>query len=192
MKRTVYLGLGSNLGDRAAHLEQAMEALGAAGVEIVRRSSLYATEPLGFGAQNWFLNCVVEGATELMPRQLLRATQRVEQEMGRKKLVRNGPRIVDVDILFYGGNVVSTPDLEIPHPRIAERRFVLVPLREIAPGLRHPTLRRTIGELLATTPDRGEIHRWRPLAGPGAASDRGDAGMDSSGPDPGRTARDRR
>lgn len=176
MKRTVYLGLGSNLGDRAVHLEQAMEALAAAGVEIVRRSSLYTTEPLGFGPQNWFLNCVVEAATELMPRQLLRATQRVEREMGRRRQVRYGPRIVDVDILFYGGNVVSMSDLEIPHPRIAERRFVLVPLREIAPGLRHPTSRRTIGELLASTPDRGEIRRWQPPGSPAPSSGRGDAG----------------
>jgi 2-amino-4-hydroxy-6-hydroxymethyldihydropteridine diphosphokinase len=182
MNRTVYLGLGSNLGDRAAHLEQAMDALAAAGVEIVRRSSLYTTEPVGFGPQNWFLNCVVEAATELMPRQLLRATQLVEREMGRKRLVHGGPRSVDVDILFYGGNVVSMPDLEIPHPRIAERRFVLVPLREIAPGLRHPTLRRTIGELLAATPDRSEVRRWHPQGSPAAGQ--GDVGGDSPERDP--------
>jgi len=160
MKRTIYLGLGSNLGDRAANLEHAIAALAKAGVEPVKRSSLFATEPLGFGPQNWFLNCAVEAVTELMPRQLLRATQKVEQEMGRRRLVRNGPRIVDIDILFYGGSVVRMPDLEIPHPRIAERRFVLMPLREIAPGLRHPTLRATIAELLAATLDRSEVRRW--------------------------------
>ena len=165
MKRTIYLGLGSNLGDRAANLERALAGLAAAGIETVRRSSLYATEPMGFAPQQWFLNCVVEAATELMPRQLLRATQQVEREMGRRKMVRNGPRIVDVDILFYSGNVVSMADLEIPHPRIAERRFVLVPLREIAPGLRHPTLRKTMGELLAATTDRSEVRVWHMPAG---------------------------
>jgi 2-amino-4-hydroxy-6-hydroxymethyldihydropteridine diphosphokinase len=171
MKKTVYLGLGSNLGDRAANLGQAMAGLAAAAVEIVRRSSLFATEPVGFRPQNWFLNCVVEAATELMPRQLLHATQQVERDLGRQKLVRNGPRTVDIDILLYGANVVSMPDLEIPHPRIAERRFVLVPLREIAPGLRHPTLRRSIAELLAATRDRSEVRRWHPSGGAAGAED---------------------
>jgi 2-amino-4-hydroxy-6-hydroxymethyldihydropteridine diphosphokinase len=173
MRRTVYLGLGSNLGDRAANLERAMGALAAAGLEIVRRSSLYMTEPLGFGPQNWFLNCAVEAATELMPRQLLHSAQQVERDMGRRKLVRGGPRIVDIDILFYAAHVVRMADLEIPHPRIAERRFVLVPLREIAPALRHPTLRRTIGELLAVTPDHSEVRRWHPTGGPTAENARG-------------------
>jgi len=179
MKRTIYLGLGSNLGDRAANLEQAVAALAAAGVRTVKRSSLYATEPLGFGPQNWFLNCVVEGSTELMPRQLLRATQQVERDLGRRRLVRNGPRVVDIDILFYGANVVSMSDLEIPHPRIAERRFVLIPLREIAQSLRHPTLRCTIAELLAATPDRSEVRRWH--ASPSSA------GAGASDSDPLRT-----
>ena len=168
MKKTAHLGLGSNLGDRAAHLEQALEALSAAGLTLLRRSSLYATEPVGFAPQHWFLNCVVEAETELMPRQLLRATQEVERSLGRRRMVRNGPRAVDVDILLYGSTVVSMPDLEIPHPRMAERRFVLVPLREIAAGLRHPTLRRSVAELLAATPDRSEVRRWHPA---GAAAE---------------------
>ncbi len=179
MRRTIYLGLGSNLGDRAANLEQAMAGLAGAGIEILKRSSLYATEPLGFGTQNWFLNCVVEAATELMPRQLLHSTQQVERDMGRRRLVRGGPRTVDIDILLYAANAVRMADLEIPHPRIAERRFVLVPLREIAPGLRHPILRRTIGELLAATADRSEIHRWQPAGNPAAALAQGNAGVDS-------------
>ena len=165
MKRTVHLGLGSNLGDRAANLEQARERLAASGVETVCRSSLYATEPVGFAPQHWFLNCVLEAETELMPRQLLRATQQVERELGRRRMVRNGPRIVDVDILLYGGNVVRMADLEIPHPRIAGRRFVLIPMRELAPTLLHPTLGRTIAELLAATPDRSEVRLWHPPAG---------------------------
>ena len=164
MKRTVYLGLGSNLGDRAANLDKALAALAAAGVTLLRRSSFYATEPVGFAPHHWFLNCVAEAQTELMPRQLLRATQQVEHDLGRRRMVRGGPRTVDIDILLYGAIAVSMPDLEIPHPRMAERRFVLVPLREIAPGLRHPTLRRSIAELLAGTQDRSEVRRWHPPA----------------------------
>ncbi|HUK53886.1 MAG TPA: 2-amino-4-hydroxy-6-hydroxymethyldihydropteridine diphosphokinase [Candidatus Binatia bacterium] len=164
MKKSIHLGLGSNLGDRAAYLEQAITALAAAGVTVVRCSSFYATEPIGFAPQHWFLNAVVQAETDLMPRQLLHATQEVERSLGRRRMVRNGPRTVDIDILFYGGNVVRMPDLEIPHPRMAERRFVLVPLREIAPGLRHPTLRLSIAELLAATPDRSEVRRWHPSA----------------------------
>ncbi|HKO03422.1 MAG TPA: 2-amino-4-hydroxy-6-hydroxymethyldihydropteridine diphosphokinase [Candidatus Acidoferrales bacterium] len=165
MKKTVYLGLGSNRGDRAANLERAIVGLAAAGVQVVRRSSLYATEPVGFGPQQWFLNCVVEASTELMPRQLLRAAQQVERSLGRRRSVRNGPRTLDIDILLYGATTVNMPDLEIPHPRIAERRFVLVPLREIAPGVRHPTLKRTIAELLAETSDCSEVRRWRASGG---------------------------
>ena len=165
MLRTVFLGLGSNLGNRAANLAQAIAALAAAGVQLVRRSSLYATEPVGFGPQNWFLNCVVAASTELMPRQLLRVAHEVERSLGRRRSVRNAPRTLDIDILFYGATVVSMPDLEIPHPRIAERRFVLVPLREIAPGVRHPTLKRTISELLAETRDRSEVRLWRASGG---------------------------
>jgi 2-amino-4-hydroxy-6-hydroxymethyldihydropteridine diphosphokinase len=171
MKKTIYLGLGSNLGDRAASLEQALAALAVAGITIVRRSSLYATEPVGFAPQHWFLNCVVEAETELMPRQVLRATQQVENGLGRRRMVRNGPRTVDIDILLYASTVVRMPDLEIPHPRLAERRFVLVPLREVAPGLRHPTLRRSIAELLAATPDRSEVRRWSRSAGPAERAD---------------------
>jgi 2-amino-4-hydroxy-6-hydroxymethyldihydropteridine diphosphokinase len=164
MMKTVYLGLGSNLGDRAVHLEQAIRALAAAGVHVKQRSSFYATEPVGFAPQNWFLNCVVEAATELMPRQLLRAVQQAERDLGRRRLVHDGPRTVDIDILLYGSNVIRMPDLDVPHPRMAERRFVLIPLRELAPGLRHPTLGRTIGELLAETPDRSQVRVWHPLA----------------------------
>ncbi len=165
MTKTVYLGLGSNLGDRAENLAQAIAGLATAGVHVVRRSSLYATEPVGAGPQHWFLNCVVEASTELMPRQLLRATQQVECDLGRRRSLRHAPRTVDIDILLYGASVVSLPDLEIPHPRIAERRFVLVPLREIAPSLRHPKLRRTIAELLAETCDRSEVRLWHPASG---------------------------
>ncbi len=159
--RTIYLSLGSNVGDRAAQIARAIEALVAAGVKVARRSALYATEPVDFQAQSWFLNCVLEAQTELMPRQLLRVLQEVERSLGRRKIVRRGPRTMDIDILFYGSSVVHMADLEVPHPRVAERRFVLVPLAELSPGLRHPTLHKTALELLAETRDRSQVRRWR-------------------------------
>jgi 2-amino-4-hydroxy-6-hydroxymethyldihydropteridine diphosphokinase len=158
----VYLGLGSNLGEREAQIARAVEALGAAGVRVVRRSSLYRTEPVDFRVQNWFLNCVVEAETDLMPRQLLHVVQEVERGLGRRRMVQRGPRTIDIDILLYGGNRVRATELEIPHPRMHERRFVLAPLAELAPALRHPVLRRTIAELLAATPDRSRVLRWHP------------------------------
>ncbi len=160
--KTIYLSLGSNVGDRAARIARAVEALAAAGLRVARQSSLYSTEPVDVRTQSWFLNCVLEAETDLMPRQLLRVLQGVEHSLGRKKLVRRGPRAIDIDLLLYGASVVHAAELEVPHPRMAERRFVLVPLAELAPMLRHPTLHRTVSELLAETPDRSSVRRWRP------------------------------
>ncbi len=160
--KTIYISLGSNLGDRAAQIARAVKALAAAGVRIARKSSLYSTEPVDVRTQSWFLNCVLEAETDLMPRQLLHVLQEVERSLGRKKLVRRGPRAIDIDLLLYGTSVVRAPELEVPHPRMAERRFVLVPLVELAPMLRHPTLRKTVAELLAETRDRSSVRRWRP------------------------------
>ena len=164
--KIIYLSLGSNLGDREANLTRASESLCRAGVFALRRSSLYATEPVGFAAQQWFLNCVVEAKTELMPRQLLRAVQKVEHALGRRRIVAGGPRTIDIDILLYGSAVIRAPGLEVPHPRMCERRFVLVPLRELEPGLRHPRLGRTISELLAGTRDASQVRLWHPHASP--------------------------
>lgn len=158
--KTIYLSLGSNIGDRAAHIARAVEALAAAGVRITRQSSLYATEPVDFRTQSWFLNCCVEAETELMPRQLLHVLQEIERALGCRRLVRRGPRTIDIDILFYGSSCISSPDLEIPHPRMAARRFVLAPLAEIASTLRHPALGCTISRLLAATSDQGRVTRW--------------------------------
>jgi 2-amino-4-hydroxy-6-hydroxymethyldihydropteridine diphosphokinase len=158
---TAYLSLGSNLGDRAANIERALTLLDAAGVRIVRRSSLYKTEPVEFTAQGWFLNLAAEVETALMPRQLLLAIRRIEQEMGRRRIVRAGPRVLDIDILLYGTSIVRTAELEIPHPRMGERRFVLVPMAELAPGLRHSMLKLTMLELLAATRDRSQVIRWQ-------------------------------
>ena len=161
MLKTIHLSLGSNLGDRAAHISRGLELLAAVRVKITRCSSLYATEPVGFGPQRWFLNCCVAAETSLLPRQLLHATQSVEHQLGRRRIVPFGPRSIDIDILFYASAIIHSRDLVIPHPRLADRRFVLVPLAEIAPSLHHPVLQHTIARLLAETPDRNHVVRWQ-------------------------------
>jgi len=161
----IYLSLGSNLGDRAANLKRAIEALPGIDVRVMRRSSIYETEPVDFLAQPWFLNCVVEAETSLVPRQLLEELQAIERKLGSRKLVPRGPRIIDLDILFYEATVIHEAGMEIPHPRLAERRFVLVPLAELAPELRHPVLRKTAAELLSATQDRSAVRILQPLQG---------------------------
>jgi 2-amino-4-hydroxy-6-hydroxymethyldihydropteridine diphosphokinase len=163
--KLIYLSLGSNLGDRAANLERAIEALPEIGAPVLRRSSIYETEPVDFLAQPWFLNCVVEAETSLAPRQLLEALQEIERKLGSRKPVPRGPRIIDLDILFYDAKVIHESGIEIPHPRLAERRFVLVPLVELAPEFSHPAVHKTAAELLGATPDRSEVTIWQPLHG---------------------------
>ncbi|MCL4523875.1 MAG: 2-amino-4-hydroxy-6-hydroxymethyldihydropteridine diphosphokinase [Acidobacteria bacterium] len=159
--KTIYLSLGSNLGDRAANLAAAIAAMEAAGIRATKQSSLYATEPVDLPTQQWFLNCCAEAETALMPRQLLHALREITTRIGGRKIVRKGPRAIDIDILLYGSSTVRLPELTIPHPRMSQRRFVLVPLAEIAPTLRHPRLKRTITELLADCPDAARVRRWR-------------------------------
>jgi 2-amino-4-hydroxy-6-hydroxymethyldihydropteridine diphosphokinase len=160
VKKLVYLSLGSNLGDRRANLEAAIERLGELG-DVKARSSFYETDPVEYTNQPDFLNCAVELETEKMPRQLLSATQSIEQSLGRRRAaVTSGPRIkgprtLDIDILIFGRAVVNTAELTIPHPAMAERRFVLEPLAEIAPDLRHPVSKKTIRELLHLLPAGG-------------------------------------
>ena len=150
--KTVYLGLGSNVGDRARHLEAALAKLATPELRIVRVSSVYETEPVGFATQHWFYNLVAEAETNLFPMQLLARTSKIELALGRVRTVRNGPRTLDIDILLYGRAVVNTLKLEIPHPRMAERRFVLAPLAELAPDVRHPVNHQTIRALLEAAP----------------------------------------
>jgi 2-amino-4-hydroxy-6-hydroxymethyldihydropteridine diphosphokinase len=157
VRKTVYLSLGSNLGDRQANLKTAIERLGKLG-EVAAVSSFYETEPVEYTQQPWFLNCVVKLQTDKMPKQLLSQLLSLEQSMGRKRRAQQGsprvkgPRTIDIDILLFGHSIVDTAGLTIPHPAMHERRFVLEPLAEIAPEERHPVFKRTVRELRDALP----------------------------------------
>ncbi|HXN53107.1 MAG TPA: 2-amino-4-hydroxy-6-hydroxymethyldihydropteridine diphosphokinase [Candidatus Acidoferrum sp.] len=159
VKKAAYLSLGSNLGDRAKNLQDAIAALAKAGAQVVRVSSMYETEPVDYLDQPWFLNCAVEAETELGPLELLQALRAVEAQMGSKKLVAKGPRLIDMDILLYGNEVIDTPELQVPHPRLHLRRFVLEPLAEIAPQLRHPVSSLSVSQMLANSPDKSAVRK---------------------------------
>lgn len=159
--KLIYLGMGSNRGDRLANLRRAMEELGKVGVKVQRVSSIYKTEPVDFAPQAWFLNCAVEATTTLMPMQLLKAVKSVERAMGRRPGVDKGPRPIDIDILLYENVVVRTAALTIPHERMNERRFVLIPLRELAPAARHPVSKRTVAEMLQDAADLSQVIRYK-------------------------------
>jgi 2-amino-4-hydroxy-6-hydroxymethyldihydropteridine diphosphokinase len=163
----VYLGLGSNLGDREAALAEGTEAIEAHGVRIAAKSSIYLTEPVEGPAQDWFLNTVIAGDTILSPEAVLAACLAAEREQGRVRGVKNGPRTLDADVLFYGDLRRPGSELVIPHPRLHLRRFVLVPLAEIAPELVHPGLGQTVAELLAGCRDPSAV---RPFTRPGAGA----------------------
>lgn len=165
LSQHVCLGLGSNLGDRDANLRRAVEAL-APDFTVARLSQLYDTAPVLVTEQPRFHNLVAGGETALDPRALLRYLKRIETEMGRAGGIRYGPRVIDIDILLYGQIVLETPELTIPHPRLAERGFVLAPLAEIAPDLRHPVLGVTI-EALARAVAWQDVQAIGPLFAPG-------------------------
>lgn len=145
----VYLGLGSNLGDREGWIRQAVDRLAGSGIEVQRLSSIYETEPQGLADQAWFLNAVAETRTELKPLELLARTQAVEHALERRRTVVNGPRTIDIDILIYGDLVMDTPELTIPHPRYRDRRFVLAPLADLAPDLCDSVTGQTVAQMLA-------------------------------------------
>jgi|ERR1700682_3365145 len=158
----IYLSLGSNVGDREANLRAAIATLPKVGVTVRRVSRFYDAEPVDLLEQPWFLNCVVETETQLEPLALLRALQDIESHMGSKKVVPKGPRLIDIDILLYGQQAIDTPDLQVPHPRLTQRRFVLVPLAELAPELGYPTWEGSVSDLLAKTPDRSVVRKHEP------------------------------
>jgi 2-amino-4-hydroxy-6-hydroxymethyldihydropteridine diphosphokinase len=152
-----YIAFGSNVGDRAQALSSASDRLGRLG-RVVARSSVYETEPVGYRDQPAFLNAVLALDTQLEPLPLLHALLAIERELGRDRslAVVNGPRTLDLDLLLMGDFVVAQEELTLPHPALAERRFVLAPLAEIAPQLRHPQSDQTMAELLGLLPDEGE------------------------------------
>lgn len=156
---SILLGLGANLGDRARTLDAAVAGL-ARFLHITAVSPVYETAPMYVEDQSPFLNMVLAAETALAPDRLLTALKQLERRLGRVPGARYGPRVIDLDILFHGDRVIAEAQLEIPHPRIAERAFVLVPAAAIAPDRRHPVLNRSIAELAAALPDRGDVLPW--------------------------------
>ncbi|HEV3315746.1 MAG TPA: 2-amino-4-hydroxy-6-hydroxymethyldihydropteridine diphosphokinase [Candidatus Angelobacter sp.] len=151
VSHTTYLSLGSNLDDRAANLEEAIRRLEAFG-RITAKSSVYETEPMEMESQPWFLNCAIAMETGMTAQQLLPTALAIEQSMGRRRILSKGPRTIDIDILLFDNSVEDSATLTIPHPALHQRRFVLEPLAEIAPDLRHPILKKTVREMLNGLP----------------------------------------
>ena len=160
------MALGSNLGDREDNLRRAIaEMISRGTMSVIAMSSVYETQPMYYENQDWFLNCVVAVQTNLKPSALLKCLQAIELGLGRQRNVKFGPRVIDLDILFYGDETVSEPGIEIPHPRLAERPFVLIPLNEIRPKLIHPVFGKSVSELLASlTADEQVVKRSNLLA----------------------------
>lgn len=156
---TTYIALGTNVGEREANLLQALRLLPESGVYIRRVSSIYETEPVDYLDQEWFLNAVLEAQTELDALDLLNALRVIEAGMGSKKAFAKGPRKIDLDILLYGNETIDTPELQVPHPRMLERKFVLIPLVEIAPSLRHPSWKSGVAPILAASRDRSAVRK---------------------------------
>jgi 2-amino-4-hydroxy-6-hydroxymethyldihydropteridine diphosphokinase len=160
--KAVYVGIGSNLGDREDNIRRALAALREPGIQVLRHSAIYETAPMIVTNQPWFLNLVVEAKTALFPLQLLHFLKAVEKSLGRKRGISKGPRKIDLDVLLYGRSVIDTPEFTIPHPGMAERRFVLEPLAELAPALRHPLTRQTIRQMLQAESVQGQVTRlWK-------------------------------
>ncbi|HET8676841.1 MAG TPA: 2-amino-4-hydroxy-6-hydroxymethyldihydropteridine diphosphokinase [Blastocatellia bacterium] len=169
----IYLGLGSNLGEREANLKEAARRIIDSGLTIIRESSIYETEPVGYADQPWFLNQVVEVARaraiapgelltgELLAGELLESLLRIEREMGRRPSVPDGPRLIDIDLLLYGNIILSQAEIILPHPRMHLRRFVLEPMAEIAPGVEHPAFGKTMAEMLAALEDSATVRVYK-------------------------------
>lgn len=164
MIQNAYVGLGSNLGNRAGYLLLAVRCMLDAGLDVIRLSSIYETEPVEYENQPAFLNMVAEvrGSTLPKPEQMLARLLGIEHALGRTRDVPLGPRTIDLDLLIFKDEQLDTEFLRLPHPRMAARRFVLVPLAEIVPNLIHPVVGKSISELLAQTKDRSSVARWQP------------------------------
>lgn len=159
-----YIGIGSNIGDRIGYVQQAHKLLNdTKGIAVVTSSSLYETEPYGYKNQSWFVNAVLEIETELEPLELLRECQRIEKQLGRVRhpeAPQWGPRTIDLDILFYNDLIVSSDELQIPHSRVHQRAYALVPLLELAPDLIHPVIKETLIEIHSNLPDPEEVYLY--------------------------------
>ena len=160
MTHLAYLSLGSNIGDRESHLRDAIARLQASGC-VISTSSFYETEPVDFTDQAWFLNCALALETTESPEELMSSILRIEEQMGRKRTQRKGPRIIDIDLLLFDDAILDSPALTIPHPAMHQRRFVLQPLAEIAPQVLHPLRKRTIQELLDALPAGQTVRRYQ-------------------------------
>jgi 2-amino-4-hydroxy-6-hydroxymethyldihydropteridine diphosphokinase len=162
--QNAYVGLGSNLGDRAGYLLLAVRGMLDAGLDVIRLSSIYETAPVDYEHQPAFLNMVAEvrGSTLPSPEQMLARLLRVEHALGRTREINMGPRTIDLDLLIFKNQRSDTEFLTLPHPRLALRRFVLVPLNELVPNLVHPVLGKSISQLLAQTKDQSAVVRWTP------------------------------
>ena len=157
MRHIAYIGIGSNIGNKARTCQKAIaEILKANHHKLLAQSSLFKTQPVGYTSQDWFVNGVIKIETELEPLDLLRMLKAIESRMGRAKTVRWGPRVIDLDILFFDEEVIKSEEVQIPHPSLHERQFVLIPLAEIDRNLIHPGLKKTVRELLeALKEDQG-------------------------------------
>ncbi|MGM0847015.1 MAG: 2-amino-4-hydroxy-6-hydroxymethyldihydropteridine diphosphokinase [Bacillota bacterium] len=166
MKKTAYLSLGSNVGDREQYLQEAIKLLNDHhDIAVTRTSSIYETDPVGFTEQGEFLNLVLEIQTSLPPQTLLNQCLQVEKDLGREREFRWGPRIIDLDILLYNQENIETEELIVPHPRMHERAFVLVPLLELSQTIKHPEFNTPMKALLDEIPDKEGVRLWKQTSG---------------------------
>lgn len=162
ISHTVFLSIGSNVGDKLQNCKDAIENLaGSKKITIIKKSSFYETEPWGEIDQDWFINCVIEIETELNADALLALIQNIEKRFGRNRVKKGGPRVIDFDILFFNGETIKTENLIVPHPFLHKRRFVLMPLSEIAPDFIHPVLKKPAADLLMQVDDNKKVVRCK-------------------------------